>query len=100
MSDPSVASCVGCGLVSPPAHGPTHPYILSSPGCWSLYGELMASGVSQMAVDTYAVQHPGVPERRAVHSVAIHLISLSAAFECQWPPERSPLLINRSLEDV
>jgi hypothetical protein len=64
---------------------------------WSLYGELMVSGAGQMAVDAYAVQHPGVPERRAVQSVAVHLISLCAAFERDWPPDRAAQLISRSI---
>jgi hypothetical protein len=32
-------------------------------------------------VDAYAVQHPGKPERRAIQSVAVHLISLCAQLE-------------------
>lgn len=97
MTASSVVPCVGCGLVSPPAQGPTHPYMLSSPGCWSLYSELLAHGAGPMTVDTYAVQHPGVPERRARQSVAVHLISLCAAFERDWPPERAPHLITSAI---
>ena len=70
MSSPGPQPCPGCGLVAGPAEGPTHAYIGASPGCWARYGELLAAGVpppapGQLAVDAYAVQHPGVAERRA-----------------------------------
>jgi hypothetical protein len=32
-------------------------------------------------VDPYAVQHPGIPERRSSHSVWIHLVSLCLRLE-------------------
>lgn len=97
MTGHAVAPCEGCGLVSPPVVGPTHPYMLSSPGCWSLYSELIAVGGGQLAVDAYAVQHPGRPVRPAVQSVAVHLISLCAAFERRWPPDQAPQLIRRAV---
>lgn len=90
--------CVGCGLVTPPWDGPTHPYMLSSPGCWSLYSELLATGAGQAAVDAYAVQHPGVPERRATQSVAVHLVSLCAALERGWPPDRCTDLVRHAVD--
>jgi uncharacterized protein DUF5946 len=44
--------------------------------------------VQQLAIDTYAVQHPGKPERRTIMSVAAHLVGLYAALECRLdPPE-------------
>ena len=94
--------CPGCGLVRGPAEGPTHPYIIASPGCWARFGELLAAGLAapgsgQLVTDTYAVQHPGVPERRAVQSVAVHLVSLCASLERGWPPERAPHLLRRAL---
>lgn len=94
--------CPGCGVVVPPAEGPTHPYIGSSPGCWALFTELTATGAGpavpgQLLVDTYAIQHPGVPERRAVQSVCAHLISVCAALEHGWPAHRAPDLLRRAL---
>jgi hypothetical protein len=64
--------------------GPTHPHLGSTAACWALYGEILARefnnapyyGVHQLTVDTYAVQHPGVPERRSIQSVALHLMTL------------------------
>ncbi len=90
--------CPGCGLVAEPAAGPTHAYIGASPGCWARYGELIASGGGgQLAVDTYAVQHPGVPERRAIQSVCLHLVGLCAVLERGWPRSRGPELLRRAL---
>jgi hypothetical protein len=64
--------------------GPTHKYVLSSPGCWALYGEILARDhseynyppVHRLVVDAYAVQHPGKPMRQAIQSVTVHLIGL------------------------
>jgi len=65
--------------------------MLSSPGCWKLYGEILAKDYSpeyfeelthRIAVDAYAVTHPGDREnRKAIRSVNIHLISLYCIFE-------------------
>ena len=38
----SQETCPGCGLLAPRSEGPVHRYMLSSPGCWALYGELLA----------------------------------------------------------
>lgn len=96
-----VAPCAGCGLVAGPAAGPTHPYIGASPGCWARFTELHVLGAApasgQLLVDTYAAQHPGVAQRRAAQSVCVHLISLCAALERGWPPERGPELLRRAV---
>lgn len=61
----------------------------SSPGCWATYGEVLARQYSnrdywfahRLAVDSYAVQHPGQPSRQAIGSVALHLMRMCAALE-------------------
>lgn len=94
-----VAVCQGCGLAGGTDEGPTHPYILSSPHCWALYTELLATGPGgQLAVDAYSVQHPGVPEGRAIQSVGAHLVSLCAALERGWPPHRAVHLLRKSVD--
>jgi hypothetical protein len=62
--------------------------MLSAPGCWATFNELavlqyeIASfDLRRMAVDAYAVQHPGTTDRRAIQSVAVHLISLYFVLE-------------------
>lgn len=81
-------ACPGCGLVLPPVDTPTHPYIGASPSCWALYAELLARDyadwdpeVHRLAVDTYAVQHPGGDDRRARQSVAYHLTAMHLVLE-------------------
>ncbi len=91
MTADRLAPCLGCGALVPETDGPgpTHAYMLASPGCWALFGEASARehadvryrrGGLQM-VDAYAVQHPGVPERRSSQSVWIHLVSLCLRLE-------------------
>ncbi len=89
--------CVGCGALVPDIDGPTHPYIGASPGCWQAYGELLARDYGEgrappsveLAVDAYAVQHPGVPGRRSSQSVAIHLLILCLVLERGLDPARA-----------
>ena len=85
--------CFGCGGGFPEMDGPTHPYMLSSAGCWAAYGELLAleyedrayAPLHRLSVDTYAVQHPGIDTPRARNSVGIHLSRLSLILELGWP---------------
>lgn len=93
----AVGSCFGCGDFFPGSDGPTHPYMLSSPGCWAAYGELLAREyqdprymrLHRLTVDTYAVQHPGVDTPQARNSVGIHLSRLYLLFERGWSIERA-----------
>jgi len=89
VADKGLTACIGCGALVPDTDGPTHPYIGASPGCWALFGEVLAKeygeyqypGVHRLTVDAYAVQHPGAPSRRSIQSVASHLISLYCVVE-------------------
>lgn len=82
-------SCLGCHALVPDVDGATHPYIGASPGCWAIFGEVMAKeygeyhypAVHRLTVDAYAAQHPGTPSRRSIQSVAVHLISLHLILE-------------------
>jgi hypothetical protein len=97
MSQKTTAAtpCPGCGLVLPNTDGPTHAYIGASPACWARYGELLVRefgelrnpAIHRLSVDTYAVQHPGVPERRSIRSVAVHLMGLCLVLERGWAPQ-------------
>lgn len=81
--------CFACGAKTLNIEGESHPYMLSSPGCWAMFCEIMAKEFSdkeywrahQFTVDAYALQHIGKKEdKRAVNSVNIHLASLYAIF--------------------
>lgn len=97
----ATSRCRGCGghFPDPPQSetaAPGHPYILSSPGCWQAYGELLAreyqdpryTRIHRVTVDAYAVQHPGVDTPQARNSVGIHLSRLLLLLERGWPIER------------
>lgn len=100
------SACPGCGLVLPVREGPTHAYLGASPACWALHGDVLAreysdpdySRVHQLTVDTYAVQHPGVPERRSTQSVAVHLMTLCLVLEDGLDPREGPKLHKRFVE--
>jgi hypothetical protein len=89
--------CSGClgEFADDNDHGPTHPYMLSSPACWAAYGRLLASEyqdptrmrLRRLTVDTYAIQHPGVDTPAARRSVGIHLSRIFLILECGLPME-------------
>ncbi len=89
--------CRGCGVNFGDEAGPTHRYMLSSPGCWAAYGRHLAREyqdqayyrLHRLSVDAYAVQHPGedTPQSRA--SVGVHLSRLFLLLELGWPMERA-----------
>lgn len=92
--------CTGCGGRVPDVPGVTHPYIVSSPGCWAIYGELLAERLSTLLVseargvhhvDCYAAQHPGGAERdrRQRQSVAVHLLTLCLTLEFGLTPAKA-----------
>ena len=99
MAEPGSTTvvCVGCGGRVPDIDGPVHRYMTASPGCWQAYTELMAGGLppipeSALAVDAYAITHPGVPGPQSTPSVWIHLVTLCCTLERGWPVERSVFL--------
>ena len=86
---PGILACPGCGALVPDIDGPTHAYLGASAGCWAAWGAFQArsfaspaiAAVQPLAVDVYAVQHPGLAERRAIQSVWVHLVSLCLILE-------------------
>ncbi len=81
--------CFSCGGEYPNIDGPMHRYMSSSPGCWSVYGEVLSREYSdpayfevhRLTVDAYAVQHPGSTDRQSIQSVGLHLIRLCMFLE-------------------
>ncbi len=98
--------CHGCGAMVPAGDGATHAYIGAAAGCWALYGEVLAREYEdfrfarhhQLTVDSYATQHPGRPERRAIQSVAVHLIGLHLNLERGLPGYEIPRLLQRAAD--
>ncbi len=95
--------CYGCGALVPAGDGPTHRYIGASPGCWAIYGEVLAreyddiryARLHQVTVDAYAAQHPGVPSPQSIQSVTLHLVSLCVVMELGWPGQDATRVIQR-----
>ena len=89
LHTPALVRCVGCGGLVSSIDGPTHRYMESSPGCWAIYGEVLAreysdpafAAVHRQTVDAYAVQHPGQPSKQSIRSVDIHLVRLCLMLE-------------------
>jgi len=89
--------CYGCGALVPNEDGPTHRYIGASPGCWALYGEVLARGYGTpgfgdddlMIINSYAVQHPGTSSPRSIQSVGAHLIGLYVVEERGYDGKRA-----------
>ncbi len=84
--------CFSCNAEVPDLTGEVHRYMGSSPGCWHLFGEILAREYSdgtyrknhRITVDTYAVQHFGKPSPQAIQSVNLHLSSLYLIYELGW----------------
>ena len=101
MSD----KCFACGGRFVAVEGPTHKYMLSSPGCWNAYGELLAreyespvlfGAVHRLTVDAYALQHPGdASDRRARKSVWVHYAALYLSLRKKEDHSRIPAIMQK-----
>ena len=102
----AMSKCPGCGGLFEDIHGPTHRYMESSPGCWAVYGEVLAReyqdqdyfAVHKFTVDAYAVQHPGHSSPQTIQSVAGHLIRLCLMLERKLATERANDAIKAAVE--
>jgi len=102
----NLVACVGCGGLFPDVEGSTHRYMESSPGCWLMYGEVLAreysdpayGEVNRLSVDAYAVQHPGQPSPQSIQSVALHLIRLCLLLERGLEIERANEAMIKAVE--
>jgi len=81
-------TCHWCGLETEKLDSPTHRYMASTPGCWALFGRVLAREYEnvlywrahELTVDAYALQHPGTESRQTINSINIHLASLYSYF--------------------
>lgn len=100
--------CIGCGALVTVSDGPTHAYIGASPGCWQLYGEVLAKEygeyrnppVHRLTVDAYAAQHPGEPGRRSSQSVAVHLVGLHLILDRGFTPGRATRALGQLIDQL
>lgn len=106
MTASKLIRCLGFGALVPDIDGPTHEYMLSAPGCWAAFNEVAVQqyeiasfDLRRLAVDAYAVQHPGTTDRRAIQSVAVHLISLYFVLERGLTPTEATDKMRQALLD-
>jgi hypothetical protein len=94
----TLIKCYGCGAAVKDTPGRPHRYIGAVAGCWEVYCEILAKEYGEFrypqpthrfTVDTYAVQHPGEPNRQAIQSVNAHLVRLYLVIEKGWNVERT-----------
>jgi hypothetical protein len=90
----------------PAQDGRAHAYMTGSAAYWAAYGDLLAAQYNdpqrmqfhQLVVDSYAVQHPGTDDPRAVRSVGIHLMTLCLFLEHGADPSLGTGLHKRMVE--
>lgn len=103
----TAAVCPGCGAVLPDPGNVAPPHSGSSPGCWGLYGDVLAReygewsypAIHRLTLDTYGAQHPGDHSPKSVMAMAIHLIALHLMLERGLSPKRVPSEIGRLVSD-
>lgn len=86
-------NCIGCGADVADESGPVHRYLAAAPGCWRIYGEVLAreygdpayARAHRLGVDAYAVQHPGTESPQTTGSAGVHLARLCLILERELP---------------
>jgi hypothetical protein len=102
------APCPGCGLVLPDPGNVAPPHAGSSPGCWAVYGDLLAReygewgypAIHRLTVDAYGAQHPGTRSAKGTQAVAAHLIALHLWLERGIEAKRIPAEMGRLVVDL
>ncbi len=103
-----LVACPGCGAMVEDLPGRPHPYLGATAGCWRLYGRVLAREYENYialrdthlyTVDAYSLQHPGVPERRTIQSVSLHLVRLHLALERGFRPPEIMVATRKLLRD-
>lgn len=97
-------TCPYCGAQVVDMDGPTHRYMLSAPGCYDVFNQVLNrmytepafAAVGNLIVDAYALQHPGEDNPQAVSHVAVHSVSMYAQLET----DISPMEVNRLRQAV
>jgi Family of unknown function (DUF5946) len=96
------SACPGCGAdLLALEDGATHEYVGASSACWTRFAEVNVSlppaPLRRLVTDAYMVQHPGVPERRAIQSVCLHLVALCLVLEHGLPADQLSAMLQRIL---
>lgn len=100
--------CPECGSETEDFDGPTHEYMLSSPGCWRTFGEVLSKEYSdpsymkvhRLTVDSFACQHVGDDDPRAKQSVVIHLLGLHLAMDLRVDFAKIPQVMEAAIKNL
>jgi hypothetical protein len=103
----AAASCPGCGARIPDPGNVAPPHAGASPGCWGLYGDILAReygewsypAIHRLTVDAYGAQHPGPESPKSAQVLANHLLGLHLALERGITPKRIPAEMGRLVAD-
>lgn len=106
-SDDKFMYCIGCGAGVLETDGSTHKYLGASPGCWKIFGYILAKEYSdpaymtvhRLTVDAYALQHPGDKSPQTIQSVNLHLMALCAALEYHVAYPFIPKIMNKRVKE-
>lgn len=94
---PAPTVCPGCGIDLPGPSRERPPHGGAAPGCWALYGDLIAREygewgnppIHRLTTNTYFAQHPDpVESRRAISVLAGHLLGLHLWLDRGIEPRR------------
>ncbi len=100
--------CPECGSETCEIQGPTHEYMISSPGCWKIFGEILNKEYSnpsymkvhRLTVDAFACQHVGEDNPRAKQSVIVHLVALHLAFDQKMDFSKIPPVMDAIIKEL
>jgi hypothetical protein len=103
----TAAPCPGCGVVLEDPGNVAPPHAGSSPGCWAVYGDVLAReygewsypAIHRLTLDTYGAQHPGERSPKSIQAMAVHLIALHLSLERGIEAKRVPAEIGRIMVD-
>jgi hypothetical protein len=100
--------CPECGSETQDVEGPIHEYMISSPGCWKTFGDVLNKEYSdpaymkvhRLTVDTFACQHVGDDDRRAKQSVIVHLLALHLAIDLKLGFSEIPSVMEAVIKEL
>jgi hypothetical protein len=100
--------CPGCGVVLADPGNVAPPHAGSSPGCWAIYGDVLAREygewsyppIHRLTLDTYGAQHPGERSPKSIQAMAVHLIALHLSLDRGIESKRIPAEIGRLMVDA
>lgn len=100
--------CPECGSIAEEVDGPIHEYMISSPGCWKVFCDVLNKEYSdpdfmkvhRLTVDAFACQHVGDDDPRAKQSVMVHLLALHLALDLKLKFSEIPNVMDFAIREL